>query len=122
MDHGMSRHAALALILLAPLCGAGELRDPTRPPAPPAAAGAVVREALPAVTAVFISAASRKAIVDGRLVQAGDSLDDGKVEAVSASGVIWSRRGVRRELQLPRALANLKKPATGPARADNGVQ
>jgi hypothetical protein len=118
----MKHLAALTLILLAPLAGADGLRDPTRPPLPTAPAGVPHSEPLPVVTAVFISSDSSKAIVDGRLVKAGDSISDGTIEAVSAEGVIWRRRGAAHELPLPRTLANFKKPAAGPARTDNGVQ
>jgi len=117
----MSRCFALALMLVWSLAGADALRDPTRPPMPQAGPGAVVHEPLPAVTALFISGETRTAIVDGHLVRAGDSIGDGKIEAVSANGVIWRRRGVAHDLQLPRAAAHFKKRATGPARTDSGV-
>jgi hypothetical protein len=118
----MNLRAALALMLFSPLTGADGLRDPMRPPMPPAPPVVAVHEALPAVTAIFVSGQTRKAIVGGRLVHAGDSLGDGTVEAVSADGVTWRRHGFAHELQLPRASASFKKPATGPARTDNGVQ
>ena len=118
----MKHRAVLLWVLMSPLAGADGLRDPTRPPMPEAPAGAVHSEPLPVVTALFISGDARKAIVDGRLVQPGDSVSDGKIEAVSADGVIWRRRGTAHELQLPRTLANFKKPAAGPARSDNGAQ
>ena len=117
----MNHRFAPVMMLLAPLAAAGGLRDPTRPPMPQAPAGAVVSKPLPTVTALFISGDTRKAIVNGRLVQAGDSLSDGKIEAVSAGGVIWRRHGTAHDLQLPRTLANFKKPAAGPARSDNGA-
>ena len=117
----MNLRHALLLMLAVPVAAVGGLRDPTRPPMPQAPASAVVRESLPSVSALFISASSRKALVNGRLVQVGDSVDDGKIEAVSADGVIWRRRGTAHELLLPRSLANFKKPAAGPARVDNGV-
>ena len=117
----MNKRAALILLLIAPVAGADGLRDPTRPPMPAAPSITMHSEPLPMVTAVFISADSRKAIVDGRLVQAGDSISDGKIETVSADGVVWRRHGAAHELQLPRTLANFKKPAAGPARSDNGA-
>jgi len=118
----MNSRYMFALTLFACLAGADGLRDPTRPPMPQQAPGAVAREPVPTVTAVFTSGESRKAIVAGRLVKAGDSIGDGIVESVTDGGVIWRHRGAAHELLLPRPLANFKKAATGPARTDNGVQ
>jgi hypothetical protein len=109
-------------LLLSTVAGADALRDPTRPPQPRAVRGTVLHESLPAVSAVFIGPERRKAVVDGRLVQAGDLLNEGTIESVSAEGVIWRRRGVAHELPLPRASTNFKRPAVGPARNENGVQ
>ena len=112
---------AFALMLICAPGFADGLRDPMRPPAPAATPGAVIHDSLPAVSAIFVAGDARVAVVSGRLVRAGDEIGDGKIEAVSADGVIWRRRGVAHELLLPRPSARFKKPATGPARTDNGV-
>ena len=118
----MNRVVAFALTLASALANADGLRDPTRPPLPQSARSVIVHEALPEVSAVFSSGKRRKAVVDGRLVQAGDALNNGTIESVSADGVIWRCHGVTHELLLQRAPANFKKPAMGQARIDNGAQ
>ncbi len=108
-------------ILVASLAGAEGLRDPTRPPQPRAAARAVVRNQMPAVSAIFTRGTDRKAIVDGRLVKAGDAIGGGRIEAVSADGIRWVRKGIAHELRMNAAAANFKKPAAGAPRVANGV-
>ncbi|MGH8221009.1 MAG: hypothetical protein ACREUT_20950 [Steroidobacteraceae bacterium] len=84
--------ACLAAALIAGAAGAraGErLVDPTRPPS---AAAAVTSDALH-VEAVILREGSRIAIVDGRIVRAGDRLGDTRIEEVTAEGVRYFRHG-----------------------------
>jgi len=118
----MRGHIALAWMLISTPGLAEGLRDPMRPPAPAVTRGAAVHDSFPAVSAIFVAGDTRTAVVGGRLVRVGDEIDEGKIEAVSAGGVIWRRRGVAHELLLPRSSFSFKKAATGPARTDNGVQ
>jgi hypothetical protein len=111
--------------LLAPvLCAAAvaaqaDVRDPMRPPLP-AAARAATRNAEPVVTAVFIAAGHRTAIVDGRVVHAGDSVRGSAIDAVLDDGIRYHRAGSVHELHLAPTELQVKKPAATPARVARG--
>jgi hypothetical protein len=107
--------AALWLTTAAP---ADVLRDPTRPPQP--AARARAEESGPALTAVFSAGNRRSAIVNGRLVKAGDTVGGYSIEDVLADGVRYRLGGSVRELHLPKPADTVKKPAAGPAREASG--
>jgi hypothetical protein len=98
---------------------ADPLRDPTRPPQA-AGARAAPQEQAPVLSAVFTAGDRRSAIVNGRLVRAGDSVGAFTIEDVLADGVRYRRAGSVRDLHLPHAADTVKKPAAGPARAAIG--
>lgn len=85
-----SAAAALAILLgfaAAALAGA-ELPDPTRPALAVPAAGSVEAPAGSyALSAVWIGAQRRVALINGRPVAVGDSVDGARVLAIDASGV-----------------------------------
>lgn len=97
----------VAVLLLPMLAAAGAARaqlvDPTRPmsatdtPAAPSEAGGV------RVQAVVIRAGSRVAVVDGRVVRAGDRIANVTIEEVTPDGVRYSQDGHSR-------FARLKSP------------
>ena len=78
----------MATFLCTPLWAADEpLRDPTRPnlagPVVTAAAAAPVFK----VTAIFLSERRRVAVVNGKLVAEGDTVDGGTVTAVQTGAI-----------------------------------
>ncbi len=114
--------------LLLPLCAllatavaADPLRDPTRPPQAAGPHAAAIEQA-PVLTAVFATGERRSAIVNGRLVRAGDSVGAFTIEDVLVDGVRYRRAGSVRDLHLPHPADYVKKPAAGPARAAIGGQ
>jgi len=95
------------------------LRDPTRPPQPAAAHARAAGPSVPVVSAILArdgadGAKLRKAIVDGRWVRAGDEIAGGRVQAISADGVRWMRRGQVHELRVTTSNSTIKKPAAQP--------
>lgn len=107
---GTSCFAALVACGLAFATTAQAARDPMRPPM--AATSRVAPRAVPApeLTAVIGSAERRVAIVNGRVVRAGDTVDGALIVAVFEGGIRYSRAGAVRELRLPDAPA-VKRPA-----------
>ncbi len=96
--------ALCAALLLAGIAPAGELRDPMRPAGAPAA----VRPA-PVHTLKLegiIAGARRVAIINGRLVRAGDTINGARILEVFAHGVRYERAGKIQTLSLPVAHAN----------------
>jgi hypothetical protein len=69
---------------------------------------------------VFAAGERRSAIVNGRLVRAGDAVGSFSIEEVLADGVRYRHAGTVHELYLPHAAGTVKKPATGPARSGSG--
>lgn len=110
--------AAIAACALACAAPAGATRDPMRPPLPVAGPAAARSTPEPVLTAVIGSEARRVAIVDGRVVRAGDRVDGVLILAVFDGGIRYDRAGVVRELKLP-AVAAAKRPA-GTASAGPG--
>ena len=72
---------------------AGDLKDPTRPPAALAAAAAAVKPVLPRVTAVFVSADRQVAIFNDQPVRVGDSVGKYRIDAITAEGVRYTSDG-----------------------------
>lgn len=107
--------AAGGLALAAP---AGAARDPMRPPVPAAGAKSSRSAPEPVLSAIIGSAARRVAIVDGRVVRAGDRIGGVEILAVFDDGIRYSRAGIVRELKLPAPVA-MKRPA-GTASAGPG--
>jgi hypothetical protein len=83
--------AALLLSLTAPVAFADQLADPTRP----ATAKAVVTTTADTlkVEAVMNSNGRPLAIVNGRVVRAGDSVGTARIEEVLSNGVRFKRDG-----------------------------
>jgi MSHA biogenesis protein MshK len=98
---------ALVLAAAAGRVFAGELRDPMRP----AGASAAPAPARPAPVHTLklegvIAGAKRVAIVNGRLVRAGDTVAGARILEVSAHGLRYERAGKIHTLTLAIAPAN----------------
>lgn len=89
-------------------------RDPMRPPLPAAGPAAARIAPVPALTAVIGSDERRVAIVNGRVVREGDTIDGLLILAVLEGGIRYSRAGTVRELLLPSTPA-MKRPARTPS-------
>ena len=111
----------LAALLALATAHADPLRDPTRPPQA-AVTRAKTEDAVPLLTAVFSAGERHTAIVNGRLVKAGDTVGAYLIEDVLADGVRYRHAGTVRDLHLPHPADTVKKPATAPARAAIGGQ
>jgi len=112
---------ALCMLVLACAAlgsGATELRDPMRPPQRAVARSSAVA-GLPVVSAVFIGAKHRAAIVNGRLVHVGDRLGAYTIVALLDDGIRYQNGGVVREQRLVASDLHVKKPASV-ARLVNG--
>jgi MSHA biogenesis protein MshK len=95
---------ALGLLMLAGIARAGDLRDPMRPAGAPAAARPVVASSLKLEG--VIAGARRVAIINGRLVRAGDTIAGARILEVLAHSVRYERAGRIQTLTLPVAQAN----------------
>jgi hypothetical protein len=113
------RLIALALCFAVALPAAADVRDPMRPPVNAIAHAGISRDE-PVVTAVFIAAERRAAIVDGHLVHRGDTVRGFAIEAVLDDGIRYRRAGSVRELHLRHSELQMKKPAAR-APAASGV-
>jgi hypothetical protein len=111
----------LALVGCAALniCFAEDLRDPMRPPQR-ALTQRGGKAGAPVVSAVFIGATHRAAIVNGRLVHEGDRLGPYTIVALLDDGIRYQSRGVVREQRLVATGSRIKRPAAGVARLANG--
>ena len=113
---------ALCLLVLActvPGSGATELRDPMRPPQRAVARNGAVAGA-PVVSAMFIGATHRAAIVNGKLVHAGDRLGAYTIVALLADGIRYQSGSIVREQRLVASDLHVKKPTASVARLVNG--
>lgn len=117
----MKRLTIVLGVLIASSVVAQGLRDPMRPPQPHTATRAAVRDSLPVVSAIFTRGSERTAIVDGRLVKAGDDVSGGSIKDIASERVRWSRKGIVHELLLNTAVTNFKKPAAAASPAVNGA-
>jgi len=107
-------HAAATLLLIAAAVVAGPLGDPTQPYNVKRTPGArVVTEF--SVSAVFTSAERRVAIVNGKVVTAGDRLGDAQIIEVLADGVRYDRHGRQYTIRIA-SLA--MKVRTNPSRTE----
>ena len=94
----LARFGLLLLLAVAPL--GAELPDPTQP-----AARAPVRlgnsiEVNWVLSLIKITAAERTAVLNGRLIREGDSIDSAQVVRIGADSVVLRRDGQRREVKL----------------------
>ncbi len=104
----------VAALMAAMPARAETLMDPTRPAnAPRAVSGGVAVEASARVTAVFLAGGRRVAVLDGRVVKAGDRLGDLVVQEVLADGVRYLRGGRSEVVRLPRQDARVRHSAGG---------
>jgi hypothetical protein len=85
----------LPLLILAGRAAAGELKDPTQPPAapPPPTAHAAERVSLPKVSAIFFSGVRRIAIFNEQPVHAGDTVGGYTIDEVTVDGVRYTSGG-----------------------------
>lgn len=116
----MTRLLPLLLLSATTANAADPLRDPMRPPMA-ASEHSGPRYSEPAVTAVFISSDHRAAIVDGRLIHAGDLVGDSTIDEVLNDGIRYHRGSVSRELHLAHSATSIKKSASLPARDNSGA-
>ncbi len=91
-------------LLLANAAQAQTFRDPMRPPGSAPAKSTVARVAALKLQGV-ITGAVRVAIVNGRLVKAGDEVAGARIVEVLAGGVRYTRAGREQTLMLPGVLA-----------------
>jgi hypothetical protein len=94
----------VASLLLAGAAQAQTFRDPMRPPGSTPAKSTVARSTTFKLEGV-ISGAVRVAIVNGRLVKAGDEIAGARIVEVLAGGVRYTRAGREQTLMLPGVLA-----------------
>lgn len=96
------RHMSLYLALL--LCAqlqAAQLTDPTRPSgAPQPAAGTAQVSAPLRLEGILHSATRAVAIVDGRLVKAGEWIGNARIDAIGRDCVHYTRAGRKAVLRL----------------------
>jgi len=107
----------VALVCIAACFDTGQaaaevLRDPMRPPAPSAAATRQRASLVPTrVTALFLSANRRAAVVDGKLVREGERSGLCFVEAILEVGVRCRFPKGTRVVRIPAPEQSFKKPA-----------
>jgi hypothetical protein len=87
---------ALACVAVSSLCMADGLIDPTRPAnvRTSASSGALTPQRI-RVEAIFNRGTQRVAIVNGKVVKAGDELAGGRVDEVTADGIRYSMHNGR---------------------------
>jgi hypothetical protein len=105
-----TRFAVVCLLILAATAGrviAGELRDPMRPAGASAATPAAARPAVVHSLKLegVIAGEKRVAIVNGRLVRAGDVIAGARILEVFAHGLRYERAGKIHTLTLATAPA-----------------
>lgn len=119
----MSRRPYLAALLAVATLAAPDAlaRDPMRPPHAAVSTGAVPSSAPVLLSAVIGGGARRVAIVNGRVFRTGDSFDGVTVERIDATGIVYRRGGVQRELKLATA-PTVKRPAAAVVAGANSVK
>jgi len=100
---------AVSLLLIAHPVDADALRDPTRPMNAKAAV-AVSAQAL-RVEAVLSSHERMLAIVNGKVVRAGDRVGDARIDEVLSDGVRFTRDGRSQVARLESHLVQVRQPA-----------
>jgi hypothetical protein len=109
---------AVTLILASSLALGGELADPTRPAFYKTSAEAA--ESLPGrmrVEAILTRSGERLAIVDGKVVRAGDQLADARIDEVLADGVRYTRAGATQFARLNSAKLQVRRSPARPESA-----
>lgn len=116
------RRLTAACLVVAALAAPDALaRDPMRPPQAAASRGAASVASPVLLSAVIGDGARRIAIVNGRVMRAGETLDGVTVERIDASGIVYRRGGVQRELKLASAPV-VKRPAAQFVARGNSVK
>jgi MSHA biogenesis protein MshK len=106
------KFAIVAAVFVTPLSYAETLIDPTRPAnAPTRAVVASSGEAAARVSAVFQTGGRRVAVLDGKVVKAGDRIGDAIVQEVMTDGVRLSRGGRIEVARLPKQAASVRRGA-----------
>jgi hypothetical protein len=100
--------AAALLLSMSAKAAADRLVDPTRPPQAPGTSDSRSQEAV-RVEAVLRSADRDLAIVNGKIVRAGDRVDGVQIEAILADGVRYVRDGQVRVARLPQAAMQVRR-------------
>jgi hypothetical protein len=99
-----------ALILASSLAFGGELADPTRPAFYKTRVDAA--ESVPGrmrVEAILTRSGERLAIVDGKVVRAGDRVADAQIEEVLPDGVRYTRAGATQVARLSNAKLQVRR-------------
>lgn len=94
---------AAAHLFLASTVDADALKDPTRPPGPTAADPLRAPAAALRLEAILQSANRRIAIVNGKIVHAGDRLDSAFIEEITSDSVRYTRAGREHTIHLREA-------------------
>ena len=110
--------ALVALVALSAPALADGLVDPMQPIGAPRQAAAKV-DAPVRVSGIFVNGEHRVAVLDGRVVQAGDRVGDVLVQAVLADGVRIVRAGRTQVIRLPQAAAPVRREASPEAHQDS---
>lgn len=110
--------AALCILLLVGIARGGEFRDPMRPAGAPAAAALRPAPVYSLKLEGVIAGVKRVAIINGRLVRAGDTIAGAKILEVFPQGVRYERAGKIQMLTLPvtRADAGVRVVRSKPER------
>jgi MSHA biogenesis protein MshK len=108
----------LAGILLHPGTALADpsVRDPMRPPQAANQRATVrgpVAPAVPRVTALFLSGDSRTAVVDGKVVRAGDTVSGVLIEAVLEDGIRYRRGAQSLVARISRVVPRVASPRAG---------
>lgn len=101
--------AALLLACAAIGAHADALRDPTQPPLAPAAKAAVAATPMLRVSAIFRRGSQLSAIVDGKLVRAGDRIGTAIIQDITSDAVRYSRNGRSEVSRLKSSTVNVRR-------------
>lgn len=102
--------AALALCA-AFSANASALRDPTQPPMAPSAASTTAAIAPLRVEAIFRHGSQFTAIVDGKLVRAGDRVGAAVIQEITSDAVRYTRGGRSEITRLKSSTLNVRRPS-----------
>ena len=105
--------ATLLLSMSAKAAAADRLADPTRPPQARSTTSGPTQDAL-RVEAVLRSADRHLAIVNGKIVRAGDRIGTAQIEAILEDGVRYVRDGRIHFARLQQAAMQVRHPIASP--------
>lgn len=107
--------ATLLLMMTAQAATAGNLVDPTRP-ATARPAVAAVQESGIKVEAIMNSGTHPLAIVNGKVVRAGDSIGSVRIDEVLSDGVRYTRDGRSQVARVGKQMLQVRHNVTGDQR------